>query len=135
MERVFVVEGCDMFDDDTFDALANAYRRQLLLELRDGPQYVSEPSELCRDLDHAHEELLREHLSSSREVREADEELVRQHFVHLPKLDAYGYIELNRDDTLVTQGPRFDELRPLLELLADGRDDRSTAEPVLTLRR
>ena len=43
--------------------------------------------------------------------------------VHLPKLADAGFISWDHETGVVTRGPRFDEVRPLIELLdrhADG---------------
>ena len=110
--------------DIAFDALANDYRRQLLLELvRDTPQRIPELSGASAELAESDAELLRRHLSSRRTVPDADEELLRIHYVHLPKLNDYGFVQWDRGAHVVTRGPRFDELRPLLEFLAGRRSE------------
>ncbi|WP_436927670.1 hypothetical protein [Halosimplex amylolyticum] len=43
--------------------------------------------------------------------------------VHLPKLADYRFIEWNQGTHEVTKGPKFDEIRPLLELLDDREDE------------
>lgn len=121
--------------DAVFDALAASHRRQLLVELLSSPQYVSKPSGLSREIAQADGNLLQRHLSSSRTIAEVDEDSVSLHHIHLPKLAEYGFIEWHRDDDLVVQGPRFDELRPYLELVAEQQDDRRTTGPVVTQRR
>ncbi|WP_265108877.1 DUF7344 domain-containing protein [Halosolutus halophilus] len=121
--------------DDIFDALADRHRRRLLVGLLyDDPQYVAELSGVSREIADANEELLHRHLSSSRKIAGADEELLRIHHVHLPRLAAYGLIEWDRDGHVVTKGPRFDEVRPLLELL-DGHRDDLPAEIAVEVRR
>lgn len=86
--------------DKIFDALAHEQRRQLLFSLLEhnpqNPANLSAPSE---------------------DSSEPAEEAISRHHVHLPKLVDYGYIEWNRDADIVTKGPRFDEIRPLLEFL------------------
>nr|WP_218153825.1 hypothetical protein [Halopelagius inordinatus] len=42
--------------------------------------------------------------------------------VHLPKLEESGLIEWNRESGAVARGPEFEEIEPLLELLANGYD-------------
>lgn len=37
--------------------------------------------------------------------------------IHLPKLDAAGYIRWDEQTHEVSQGPRFDEVRPFLDLV------------------
>jgi hypothetical protein len=43
--------------------------------------------------------------------------------VHLPKLANYGFIEWDRENDEVSKGASFDEIRPLLELLDNHRDE------------
>ncbi|WP_306054439.1 hypothetical protein [Natronococcus wangiae] len=45
----------------------------------------------------------------------------RQH-VHLPKLADCGFIERSPNGDAVERGARFEEIRPLLELLTDYRE-------------
>jgi hypothetical protein len=42
---------------------------------------------------------------------------------HLPTLEDPDLVEWDRDDEVVPRGPRFDEIRPPLELMADHEDD------------
>jgi hypothetical protein len=49
--------------------------------------------------------------------------LVEMQNVHLPKLERYGFITWNRDTSEVSKGPNFEEIRPLLELLAHHEDE------------
>ncbi|QCC57831.1 transcriptional regulator [Natrinema thermotolerans] len=92
--------------DDAFDALADGHRRRLLLSLLDhNPQDVSTVDGIPW------------------EVAEIDEGLTQKYHVHLPKLADYGYIEWHREAGNVVKGPRFDEIRPLLELLENHRDE------------
>lgn len=42
---------------------------------------------------------------------------------HLPKLEAAGFIEWDRETNAVRQGPKFAEIRPLLELMANHADE------------
>lgn len=92
-------------NDNIFDALGSVRRRRVLLGLVDhNPQHVTE------------------HVVRTREHGTADEGLVRFQHVHLPKLDSYGFVDWNRDAQTITRGPRFDEIEPVLELLATHRD-------------
>jgi hypothetical protein len=56
---------------------------------------------------------------------ERDRETVQIAFehVHLPMLESQGYVSWDRDAGVVTRGPAFAELRPLLELIEDNRQD------------
>lgn len=90
--------------DEFFDAVADVQRRRLLVRLMDhNPQ---DPGEIT---------------SEPWEMTEAERELVKMHHVHLPKLEEYGFVEWHRDDNEVVKGPRFDEIRPLLELIEANR--------------
>ena len=125
-----------MVDYDTiFDALAVSRRRQFLIELRSSPQYVPKPSGVSREIAEANENLLQRYLSDSGTTAEVDEYSVSMHHVHLPKLAEYGFIEWNQDDELAVQGPRFDEIRPYLELVAEQQERRRPKGPVITRRR
>lgn len=93
--------------DDALDALADPQRRRLLVALLDHNPQDDSPVVIA-DTD-----------------AEADavERLVKMNHVHLPKLEEYGFIEWDRDTHEVIKGPQFDEIRPLLELLADHDDE------------
>ncbi|MDS0473536.1 transcriptional regulator [Natrinema sp. 1APR25-10V2] len=92
-------------NDKMFDALADVQRRRLLLGLLDhNPQNVTELSNVPWD------------------ITEQDKDLIKKHHVHLPKLAQYGYIEWDREASIVTKGPQFDEIRPLLEFLEANRN-------------
>ena len=60
-------------------------------------------------------------------VHEGDRELealqIEMYHVHLPKLEEAGFIEWTKDTHQVVKGPRFDEIRPLLEFLQAHADD------------
>lgn len=48
---------------------------------------------------------------------------VEMHHQHLPTLEAAGFIKWNREDHEVVKGPKFDEIRPLLELIHAHQDE------------
>lgn len=58
-------------------------------------------------------------------VGETDTEstLITMHHVHLPKLVARGFIRWDRETNLVTRGPQFGEIEPLLTVLDDHQDE------------
>jgi hypothetical protein len=92
--------------NDVFEVLADVHRRRLLFDVLDqNPVDVSELSGVPWEID------------------EGDEDLVRKRHVHLPKLVDQGFVEWDREHAVVTKGPRFDEIRPFLELLDDHRDE------------
>lgn len=92
--------------DKVFEALADEYRRQLLFELLDrNPRTVVTRPE------------------SPRTQFETDDATVRKHHVHLPKLEADGFIDWDRNAQVVTKGPAFDEIRPILELIDEHQSE------------
>ncbi|WP_227133749.1 transcriptional regulator [Halorubellus salinus] len=93
--------------DEMLDALSHIQRRKLLLALLvHNPQ---DDESVVIDADESvDEELTR---------------LVEMKHVHLPKLEEYGFISWNQDTNHVSKGPNFEEIRPLLELLADNEDE------------
>lgn len=114
--------------DSAFDALADTQRRQLLVDLLDhNPQSVPQLTGVSRELADADGVLLEDRLTSTREIVDVDEYHLRLHCIHVPKLVEYGFVEWDEDGNDVTKGPRFDEIRPLLELL-DGRRDELPGE-------
>lgn len=90
--------------DNAFDALSNGYRRRLLVDLLNrNPQHMGA-------------------VSGPSEVLLPDEERdINRHHLHLPKLVEYGFIDWDREHAIVTKGPCFDEIKPLLELLDENR--------------
>ena len=121
--------------DNVFDALTVSHRRQLLLHLLSSPQYISKPAGTSREGAQANENLLQRQLSSSRTTADVDEYAVSMHHIHLPKLTEYEFIDWTRGDNIAEQGPRFDEIRPYLSLLADQQDGHRTEASVMTHRR
>jgi hypothetical protein len=81
--------------------LAHERRRQLLTLLLDraDQEEVAIPDSVIQD--------------------DADRDAVRLafHHMHLPKLDECGLVEWDRDAGVVTKGPNFDNVRPLVEVV------------------
>jgi hypothetical protein len=95
-------------NDNAFNALADEQRRTLLLRLLNhNPQTVTKtlPADGNAETD-----------DSARQFETA------MYHVHMPKLEDYGYIEWDRGTNEVVKGPQFDEIRPLLECVADHAD-------------
>lgn len=99
-------------NDDAFDALADESQRALLLSLLDSSPLDVGADSLTGDAAPG---------ADRRRVQ-----LLMYHN-HLPKLDEYGYIEWDEDVNEVVRGPRFDEVRPLLEWV-DGSGEGSRPE-------
>lgn len=94
--------------DEVFDALANRYRRRLLVELlQHNPQSdtLERPAEV---------------LAAGEPPADLRIEL---YHVHLPKLEERGFIEWDRETHAVSTGAGFEEIRPLLELMNEHSDE------------
>lgn len=93
--------------DERFEALSNASRRRILLELLDR-ESLRIDAELLGDGDDA-----------------PPGRRATLYHVHLPKLDATEFVEWDRDEGVLRRGAGFDALIPLLRFVRDDRDDRS----------
>ncbi|MFC7133944.1 MULTISPECIES: DUF7344 domain-containing protein [Salinibaculum] len=94
---------------DRFRALANPYRRQLLVALLEhNPQRDDDVDPL-------------DHVTAA----EADAEQFRATLthVHLPKLAELGYIDWDRETGNINRGPNWDAAASLLQLIRDHRDE------------
>ncbi len=91
-----------MLFDEMVDVLANVQRRKLLVSLLDHNPQDDEPVVI----------------NASESDAEAMDRLIKMKHVHLPKLVDYELIEWNEDTHEVSKGQKFDEIRPVLELLA-----------------
>jgi len=91
--------------DTHLDALGHVDRRRLLLAL-----LHAEEASLPIELDQL-----------EYETAESDV-LASFHHSHLPNLENRGFVEASPDHHAVTRGPRFEEIKPLLELLDTHRD-------------
>lgn len=62
----------------------------------------------------------------SDDVEFEDEELEKlldyQHY-HLPELESKGFIDYDREDHVVTKGPNFEEIEPLIHLIDEHPDE------------
>ena len=95
--------------DTVLNVLENRYRRRVLVALLErNPQEDDDP-----------------HISSAVELADKDLETLRIHMTHthLPKLEEPGFVEWDRDTNSIQQGPQFDEIRPLLELMQNHADE------------
>jgi len=101
-------------NDNTFDALADEQRRTLLLELLE-----SNPQDAKIESSSG---------ASGLTDNEKRAQIVMYH-THLPKLEDYGHIEWNRAANEVVKGPRFEEIRPLLEWIDDQTESVGQIDP------
>lgn len=91
--------------DDMINALAAVQRRRLLVALLEHNPQDDGPTVAAGD-DAAEEELL-----------------VTMRHAHLPKLVDYGFVEWDEAAGEVSKGPKFDQIRPLLELLVEHEEE------------
>jgi len=91
-----------------FDILSKTPRRQALFAIREG--IVDNDADLL--------------MRSSRK-----EEEIRLRHNHLPKLEQAGYIEWDQDTGSISEGPNFDEIKPMLELLETHADELPSGWP------
>lgn len=94
--------------DESLDVLSHPYRRRILTRLHD-----HNPRE---EVDFSADEL-------ADDADEIDRQLLEIHHRHLPKLDDAGFIDWDRKADIITRGPRFDEIAPLIELMVNHRDE------------
>lgn len=97
--------------DDMVGALAHVQRRRLLIELLEHDQQTDSPV------------VIDDAASASETVNRT----VLMRHTHLPKLADHGLIEWDDKTLEVMEGPNFEEIRPLLELL-DAHDQELPAD-------
>lgn len=91
-------------NDATFDALANEHRRTLLVALLE-----ENPLDATASIP----------VDEDPGIPKPEQQLqIEMYHRHLPKLADEGFIRWNRDTTHVVEGPQFEELRPLLDVVA-----------------
>lgn len=93
--------------DSQLDALGHVARRRLLLALLNASSEDDGPVEFDELADY----------SGGKDL------LLSMRHSHLPKLEDHGFVDTGPDRRSVRRGPRFDEIRPLIELL-DANSDR-----------
>ncbi|NIC00572.1 helix-turn-helix transcriptional regulator [Halobacterium sp. R2-5] len=42
---------------------------------------------------------------------------------HLPKLDSAGFVDWDRETDTVSRGPNYEEIRPVIDLLAENQEE------------
>jgi predicted transcriptional regulator len=94
--------------DTFFEILANTYRRQLLFSLLEHDRLDDDYSPTSADV-------------TSSDDQESQRSIQMIH-THLPKLDDADIIEWNQDNQTVRKGSRFDEIRPLVQMLREIAD-------------
>jgi hypothetical protein len=84
--------------DRKFDALSHRYRRDLLVELAETSAGTGDP---------IHVDALVEAIDTE---SDGDRVLIELHHNHLPKLEAFGYVQVDRDNQTVAPGPNWAEI-------------------------
>jgi hypothetical protein len=85
-------------------ALANRERRQLLFSLLEESPQTESPVDFDSPPDG---------------IKGGEPSGIAYQHAHLPKLDDYGFIEWTPSVSCVEKGARFDEIEPVLEVLAE----------------
>ena len=104
--------------DRQLDALADVERRRVLFAL-------------LRERSGRDARRKRSESSAAVEVDELGDDAVtasqvEMYHTHLPKLADYGFVSWNSDSGVVIAGSRFEEIEPLLELIADSENELAT---------
>jgi hypothetical protein len=95
--------------DHFLDVLANRYRRRVLVALLEhNPQDDNDP-QIPDDV--------------TLEAGDLESLMINMRHTHLPKLEKTGLIEWDRETNTVKQGPQFEEIQPLLELMENHADE------------
>lgn len=95
-----------------FEALANPYRRRLLLALLDANPRKDEeldPLDLLAEADNTDD------LAVTRSELE---------HTHVPKLADLGFVEWNRESGGLSRGPNWEEIAPFLRLMQEYQEER-----------
>lgn len=97
---------------ELFEILSHEYRRRVLMAVaQKNPQDEDDiTSESVAD-EHEPDGDVLEHVR------------LQLRHSHLPKLAEAGFVDWDADSGIVTRGPRFEEIRPLLRLMHDHRDE------------
>jgi len=95
--------------DEVLELLANVYRRRVLVELGNHNPQDADDAQLPEDVI-----ITDDDLATFR---------TQMRHVHLPKLEDAGLVEWDREANVLRRGPRFEEIRPLLKLMADHADE------------
>jgi len=90
-------------------ALANEHRRRVLVALLDWDGGSDPRVDVIQTVESGGER--------------TDELRTRLYHRHLPRLDELGFIEWDRDSLAVRPGPRYQDIRPGLEVLRDNASE------------
>ncbi|WP_254271850.1 DUF7344 domain-containing protein [Haloarcula marina] len=101
---------------DLFELLASTRRRQALVLLCDSPE-IAVPEGFQTRTEAIEEPVT----ADSGPVLPSDrsDPVIELYHSHLPKLDAADLVDWDRQRGVVSRGPAFGEVRPVVELLAE----------------
>lgn len=100
--------------DELFDVLSDSTRRRILTRLNERTS-GTEPEVPVAEL--------------AREGEGSERKPIRLLHSDLPKLDAAGFIDWDRNRQVVRPGRRFTDVAPLIELLAGHQDELPSTRP------
>ncbi|GGN97419.1 DUF7344 domain-containing protein [Haloarcula pellucida] len=100
-----------------FELLAADYRRQILLTLCDSEHIEVPDAILMRGARHGQSPAM----ATSGTTADSTVTIELYH-THLPKLAQAGLIEWDRDAGVVSRGPEFEQIRPMICLLAENEE-------------
>ena len=92
---------------ELLEILSHPHRRRIITRLHDRNPRDEDEFEL-------------EELTSDDEL---DNETIALIHSHLPKLAEAGFIDWNQEQQIVTRGPRFEEIAPLIDLMVAHQDE------------
>ena len=95
--------------DVTLDILANQYRRRLLVALLEHNPQDDDDTQIPVEI--------------TADAEDLDTLRMKMSHVHLPKMEDSGFIRWDQKTNEVSKGPRFEEIRPLLELMDKHADE------------
>ena len=100
--------------DLLFDVLRHPYRRRILTRLHErNPRDEAEFSPDALAVEDDEVELL----------------AIELHHKHLPKLAEAEFVDWDREANVVTRGPRFHEIEPLIELIVEHSEELPAGWP------
>ena len=98
--------------DGQLEAITHVRRRRILLELLDENPQPAGPAVFDGGVSPNDHQTLR----------------AAMYHVHLPKLEEWGFIQWDQDESLLTKGSAFEDIKPLLEVLDDHRHELPDGE-------
>ena len=95
--------------DEAFSALSNVHRRRVMMSLAEHNPQKDTSIHVPEDVHVGEKEL--------------DDLQIELYHTHLPQLEEAGFIRWKKDEHEIVKGPRFEEVRPVVELIANSTDE------------